>query len=76
MNPAQAQAAAAVVAKCEELAAVADETRRALADLVAAVGYQTAAAYVGLSVGALQRWVVRVPVSATLDAARERRSGS
>ncbi len=66
----------AAVAKCEELAAVADKVRRALADLVTAVGYQTAAAYVGLSVGALQRWVVRVPVSATLDAARKRRNDS
>ena len=67
---------AAAVAKCEELAAVADGVRRALADLVAAVGYQPAAAHTGLSVGALQRWVVGVPVSATLGAARQRREGS
>ncbi|MCY3889880.1 MAG: hypothetical protein OXG50_08275 [bacterium] len=60
---------AVAVAKCEELAAVAGEVREALADLVAAVGYHPAAAHIGLSVGSLQRWVVRVPVTATLDAA-------
>ena len=68
-----AQAVAAAVAKCEELAAVADEVQRAMADMVAAVGYHSAAAHIGLSVGALQRRVVRVPVSATLAAARQRR---
>lgn len=62
------------MAKCEELAAVAGEVREALADLVAAVGYHPAAGYIGLSVGSMQRWVVRVPVTATLDAARRRRS--
>ncbi|WP_420620837.1 hypothetical protein [Candidatus Poriferisocius sp.] len=70
LNPAQEVAAA--VAKCEELAAVADELREALADLVAAVGYHPAAAHTGLAVGTLQLWVTRVPPSKTLDAARQR----
>ena len=74
LSPEQAQAVAVAVAKCEELAAAAGEVREALADLVAAVGYHPAAQYIGLSVGALQRWVIRVPVTATLDAARRRRS--
>ena len=74
LSPEHAEAVAVAVAKCEELAAVAGEVREALADLVAAVGYHPAAAYIGLSVGSMQRWVVRVPVTATLDTARSRRS--
>ena len=68
------RAAAAAVAKCEELAAVADELREALTDLVAAVGYHPAAAHTGLAVGTLQLWVTRVPPSKTLAAARQRRN--
>ncbi len=73
LSPVQAQAVAAAVAKCEELAAVADEVRQTLADLVAAVGYHPAAAHTGLAVGTLQLWVTRVPPSKTLAAARQRR---
>ena len=67
LSQAQAQAVAAAVAKCEELAAVADGVRRALSDLVAAVGCQSAAARIGLSIGTYQRWVVGVPVGVKLE---------
>ena len=66
-------AAAVAVAHLEGLSAAAREAQELLAELVELVGFRKAALYTGLPLGTLQRWVVGLPVMATLDAARQRR---
>lgn len=68
--------AADAIAQLEALSAAASKTQAQLAKLVELVGFRTAARLTGIPLGTLQRWVVGVPAADTLDAARQRRSGS